>query len=140
MRILSPTLGSPAWRVLHLEDEPPEHLALEAAGLTCKQPCRTGVNKDLTLKRCTQKFHVYQATGNKQSLDRSLGQTYLLVSETCGVGWVGVCVWVCVCVCVCVKLTLGTQIVATIMFGSPSASVAGTAGAIRLLTPRPSPA
>ena len=129
MRILSPALGSPAWGVLHLEGKPPEHLALEAAGLNCKQP-RTGVNKDLTLKGCTQNLHMPQATGKKQSSDRSLGQTYLLVSETCGVGWG----------CVCVKLTLGTQTVATVMFRSPSASVAGTGGAICLLTPRLGPA
>lgn len=83
-------MGSPAWGVLHLEDKPPEHLALEVVGLNCKQPHRTGVNKDLTLKGCTQKFHVHQSTGKKQSLDRRLCQTYLLVSETCGVR-VGVC-------------------------------------------------
>ena len=63
--------------VLQREDESPEHLVLKVSGAYFWESQRVIGNRDYILKRAHTTSHMLQDPGQKQQVERSLGQTHL---------------------------------------------------------------
>ena len=72
----------PSPRVLHQEDDPPEHLALKASGAYFWKNQNAVGNKTLHSLKGYTEAHTLRDTGQNQLFERSLGQTNFLILES----------------------------------------------------------